>query len=115
MRSSEKIDVIGREVFAAVELDALAKMKTPLQGIDDLPALGQAGDDLQVLVPLGQPLHDIAEGAQREALVEGIGVEGVEVALEGIAEGFRGRRRGRERKHERAHDGKGSKRHVGLS
>ena len=55
-------DVIGREVFAAVELDALAQMEAPLQGIDDLPALGQARDDLQVLIPFGQPLHDIAEG-----------------------------------------------------
>src|SRR6185312_7373837 len=38
-----------------------------------------------------------------------------EVALEGVAEGLGGSRRRREREHEGAHDGKGSKRHVGLS
>src|SRR5262249_29162989 len=87
--------------------------KTPLQGIDDLPAFGQGRDDVQVLIALGQPLHDVAERAQGEGLVEGIGIEGVEIALEGVTEGFGGGRCGGKRTRRCAHHRKGSKRHWG--
>ena len=49
-------DVVGGEVLAAVELHALAQVEPPLERVDDFPALGQARDDLEVLVALGQPL-----------------------------------------------------------
>ena len=35
----------------------------------------------EVLVALGQALHDVAERAEREALVQRVGIERVEVAL----------------------------------
>ena len=57
--------VVGGEILAVVELDALAQVEAPARRLDDLPALGQAGNDLQVLVALGQPLIDVAE--QRRA------------------------------------------------
>ena len=80
--------VVGGEVLAVVELDALAQMEAPLERVDDLPALGQARNDLEVLVALGQPLHDVAHGAERERLVQRVGIERVEVALEGVTEGL---------------------------
>ena len=93
-----KHNVVGGESLAIVELDALAQVKAPAQRIDDFPPLGQARNDLEVLVALGQPLHDIAHGAKRERFVQRVGVEGVEIALEGITKGVGGGRRGAESK-----------------
>src|SRR4029078_13088315 len=80
--------IIGGEVLAVVELDALAQVEALLERIDDLPFLGQAGDALEVLVAVSEALHDVAHGPEGEGLVEGVGVEGVEIALEGVAEGL---------------------------
>src|SRR5436190_2911768 len=105
-------DVVGSEVLAVVELDALAQVEAPLEGVDDLPALGQPGDDLEVLVALGETLHDIAERTQREALVQRVGIERVEVALEGVAEGLGRGWRGGEAKRKRAGYDKGFDLHL---
>src|SRR5690606_23089440 len=77
------------EVLAVVELDAFSEMEAPSRRLQDLPSLGEPRNDLQVLVPLGKPLHDVAEGTKRESLVQRIRIEGVEVALEGVAECLR--------------------------
>src|SRR5690606_11359339 len=90
-----KQHVISRKRATVVELDALAQMKPPFQRIDDLPLLGETRDDLEVLVALGQRFHDVAERTEGERLVQRIGVEGVEIALERILERG-GARRGRE-------------------
>ncbi len=59
--------VVGGEGLAAMELHALAQMEAPSRRLDDLPAFGEAGDDLQILVALGQAFHHVAERAEREA------------------------------------------------
>ena len=102
MRSSEKTTSSAVKVLAVVELDALAQIKAPLERVDDFPPLGQARNDLEILVALGQALHDVAHGAEREGLVQRVGVERVEIALEGIAEGLGGGRRGAESERKRA-------------
>ena len=95
-----------------MELDALAQVEAPLEGVDDLPALGQPGNDLEVLVALGETLHDVAERAQRKALVQRVGIERVEVALEGVTEGLGCGWCGGEGKCKRAGDGKGFELHL---
>ena len=75
-------DVVGGEVLAVVEFDALAQMEAPARRLDHFPALGEAGNDLQVLVALGEALVDVAEHAVGEGLVERIGIERLQVALE---------------------------------
>ena len=82
-------DVVGGEVFAAVELHALAQAEAPLQAVvQDLPFLGEAGHDLQVPVALGQRFHDVAERAEGERFIQRVGVERVEIALERVFEGL---------------------------
>ena len=89
-------DVVSGEVLAFVELDALAQMKAPMQGIEDLPARGEAGLELHVRPAPDQPLVHGPVHAQAEALVDLIGVDRFELALEREAQdlGF-GRRRQR--------------------
>ena len=67
----------------------LRRWKRQRVGLEHLPALGEARDDLQVLVALDQALHHVGERAEREGLVERVGVERVQTALEGELEGFR--------------------------
>src|SRR3954464_3719668 len=72
-------------------------MEAPAQRLGRLPALGEARDDLEVLVALRQPLVDGGVQAERERLVQGVRIGGLVVALEGEAEGLpRGGRRGDE-------------------
>jgi hypothetical protein len=100
-----KHDVVGRESLAIVELDAFAQIKAPLERIDDFPSFRQPRNDLEILVALSQPFHDIAHGAERERLVQRVGVERVEIALERIAKGVGGEGRGAECKHKRTNKG----------
>jgi len=76
-------------------------MEAPVQRIDGLPALGKAWDDLQILVALGETLVDVAQHAEREGLVQRIGIERIERTLEGEAQGLafgmRAERRGGQR------------------
>ena len=90
-RGRREHHVVGGEVLAVVELDALAQIETPARRLDHLPALGEAGNDLEILVALGQPLVHVAEHAMGEGLVQRVGIERLEVALEGETES-RGRR-----------------------
>ncbi len=50
------------------------------------PALGEARNDLEVLVALGQAFIDIALQAERRGFVDPVRVQRVEVALEGPAQ-----------------------------
>jgi hypothetical protein len=79
-------DIIGDEVLSIVELDALAQVEAPLQRVNDLPAFCKAWNDLQLFVALRQPFHHVAHGAERERLVQRVGVKRVQVALEGVSE-----------------------------
>ena len=92
--------VVGGEILAVVELDALAQMEAPAVRLRSFPALREAGDDLELLVALGEPFIDVAEHAMREGLVERIGIERLEVALERETE-CRGRRSGQRRRRKR--------------
>ena len=67
---------------AVVEFHALAQVEAPLQRVNDLPTLGEARNDLQILVALGEPLHHVAQGAEGEGLVQGVGrTHQIELAL----------------------------------
>ena len=95
-------DVVGGQGVAVLEFHVLANVEDPVQRIGHLPALGQPGDDLELLVALGEALVDVAEHAQREGLVQRIGIERVERALEREAQRLGARRGGqRDRAHQR--------------
>ena len=98
-----KQDVVGGEVFAVMELDALAQMEAPLERIDDFPPLGQTGNDFEVFVALGQALHHVAQSAEGETLIESVGIESVEIALESVSKGLG--RSGRSTEDKRKHAG----------
>jgi hypothetical protein len=51
-------------------------------------SLGETGDEFQLLIALGQAFHHVAERAEREGLVQRVGIKRVEVALEGVFEGL---------------------------
>ena len=74
--------VIGREGRPVVERHPPAQVEAPAGRVQHLPALGEAGDDLQVLVALDQAFHHVGEEPQRDRFVERVGVERVEPALE---------------------------------
>ena len=74
--------VVGREGRAVVESHALAQVEAPAGRVQHLPALGEAWDDLEVLVAPDQAFHHVGEQAERDRLVERVGVERVEAPLE---------------------------------
>jgi hypothetical protein len=54
-----ELDVLRREVRAVVELDAAAQLELPGGGVDQLPALGEAGLDLELVARPGQRVEDV--------------------------------------------------------
>src|SRR5262245_45008359 len=50
------------DLLAVVELDALADLELPGRGVQELPRLGQPGDELEVLVAERQRVVDVQEG-----------------------------------------------------
>ena len=74
--------VVGREGRPVVESHPFAQMKAPPGRAQHLPALGEARHDLQVLVAPDQAFHHVGEQAERDRLIERVGVERVEAPLE---------------------------------
>jgi hypothetical protein len=96
--------VVGGEGRAVVELDVLAQVEAPASRLGRLPGFGQGGREFQVLVEGDEGLVGRFLHAFREALLEGVRVEGFQVTLEGEAEdvgGLRGQRGERERRDRR--------------
>ena len=88
--------VVGGEVVAVLELDALAQMKAPAGRLRGLPTFGEAGENREILAALRQAFIDVAEMGVGRRFVERVGVERLEVALIGVAQRLRRNRRGRE-------------------
>ena len=86
-----KDHVVGGEILAVVELDAFAQVEAPMQRIERLPARREARLDLHVLAAADQALIDRAVDAEAEALVDRIGIDGLQFALEGETQGLRAR------------------------
>ena len=87
-RSAENTHVVGGEGIAVVEFDALAQMEAPAGRLGRFPALRERRDDLQFLVARDQALIDVAEMRMRGGFVERIGIERLELALVGVAQGL---------------------------
>jgi hypothetical protein len=81
-------DIVGGEILAIVEFHALAQMKAPMQRIERLPARREARLDLHVLAAPDQPFIDRPVDAEAEALVDRIGIDGLQFALESEAQGL---------------------------
>src|SRR5262249_10952969 len=96
--------VVRGKILAVVEFDALAQIEPPSRRLDHFPALGKAGNDLEILAALGQSLVDVAEHAEREGLVERVWIQGFEVSLKAETE-----RRGGSLAGHRYRDGKREK------
>ena len=93
-------DVVGGKVLAFVELDAFAQMKAPVQRIERFPAGGETRFELHVRAATHEALIDGFVDADAETLVNLIGIDGLELALESKPQGL-GVRGGRQRrKHE---------------
>ena len=60
-RAEGEHDVVGRERRAVVPFDALAELELPGRVVDGLPALGEAWNEVLLLVVLDQPLEHMAE------------------------------------------------------
>ena len=58
---AEKITSSAVKASPSWNLTSLRRWKRHLSRIDDLPALGEAGDDLQILVALGEAFHHVAD------------------------------------------------------
>ena len=78
--------VIGVEVVAVVELDALPEVKTPGRVIGDLPPGRQRRFEFQGFVVTDQAFVDAKKEALREALPQSIGIHRVDVSLVGPPE-----------------------------
>ena len=111
MRSSENTTSSATKSSPLWNFTPFRKWKRHLSVRQNLPPLSQARDDLQILVALGEPLHHVAHGAERERLVQRVGIERIEIALECVTKGLR-RRRGRgERKRQRGGNTQSTKPH----
>ena len=82
-------DVIGGEVLPLMELDALAQVKAPVQRVEDFPARRQGWLDPQVGAATDEALIDRPIDGQAEALVDLVGIDRFELALEGKAQDLR--------------------------
>src|SRR5581483_8717547 len=98
------LDRVGVEVGAVVELDAFAQLERDLLAVaGDLPALGEAGDDLAVGVDLHERVVDLVVGVAVDERARAHRVEVDDVVLEHEGDraarrswlGGGGRRRGR--------------------
>ena len=105
-------DVVGGEILALVEFDALAQMKAPMQRVDEPPSSRQAGLELHVGSAPDQPFIDGRVDAQAEAFVDLIGVDRFELALEGEAQDFGLGREGEARRKDRGESDRGEERQV---
>src|SRR5581483_11506163 len=86
------LDRVGVEVGAVVELDAFAQLERDLLAVaGDLPALGEAGDDLAVGVDLHERVVDLVVGVAVDERARAHRVEVDDVVLE--HEGDRAARR----------------------
>ena len=81
--------VVGGEGRAVVELDVLAQIEAPQRGRHLLPACGQAGHDVELLVQVNQRLVGVAGGRQLQRLVQRVRVERERITLVGDAHGLR--------------------------
>ena len=84
--------VVRIERVAVLELDALAQMEAPARRLDDLPALGKARDKGEIGTASHQPLVDVAQIAEREGLVQAVGIEAADVAAGREPKGLAGHR-----------------------
>ena len=96
-RLAEKMTSSAVKSCAFVELDAFAQMKAPVQRIESFPAGRQARFELHVRAAAHEALVDGAVDAEAEALVDLIGIDGLELALEGELKRL-GVHRGRQRR-----------------
>ena len=78
-------DIVGGEVLAPVELHPAPQMEAPAVGGHDLPPLGERRLDGEVGTAPDQPLVNVADEAQRERLVQRIGIHRIRISLEGEA------------------------------
>ena len=83
-----KNHVVGGEGVAVVEFDVLAQVETPAGRLDDFPALRKCGNDLQLLVAGNQALIDVRVMGNGRGFLERVGIERLEFALVGIAQGL---------------------------
>ena len=88
-------DVVGGKILALVEFDALAEMKAPVQRVENFPAFGEARLKLHVRSAPDESFIDGRVDAQAEALVDLIGVDRFELALEREAQDLWARPQGR--------------------
>ena len=102
--------VVGGEGIAVLEFDVLAQMEAPAGRLRRFPALGEGGNDLQILVARDQAFIDLSEMRVGGGLVERIGVERFEIALVGVAQGL-----GRCRRHRKSDDRDGGRCKQGLT
>ena len=90
-------DVVRREILPFVELHALAQVKAPMQRVQNFPARREARLELHVRPAPDQPLVDRHVDALAEALVDLVGIDRLQFALESEPQGlgFDGRRQRR--------------------
>ena len=76
-------------------------MKAPAGRLQRLPLDGEGGLKLQVRAAPHQPLVNVPPEAQRKGFVERVGVQGLGVALKGVAKGLGAGGNGRQRQRRR--------------
>ena len=72
-----------------MEFHALAQMKAPARRLRRFPALGKPRNDLQILVTRDQSFINMTEMGVGRRLIQRVGIERLELALVGVAQGLR--------------------------